>query len=89
MIFLTILNIVLMIGSTAFSSWWLSYWLGQGNGVRSKLIYPTFYPAHTHTHTNTLYYMSWIDFVMCLCDFSWEDVLIPSLSLPHQTVFHF
>lgn len=33
--FLTILNIVLMIGSTAFSNWWLSYWLGKGNGVRT------------------------------------------------------
>ncbi|KAI3377629.1 hypothetical protein L3Q82_008789, partial [Scortum barcoo] len=32
-IFLTILNIVMMIGSTAFSNWWLSYWLGQGNGI--------------------------------------------------------
>uniref|UniRef100_A0AAQ5XD39 ATP-binding cassette, sub-family C (CFTR/MRP), member 12 n=1 Tax=Amphiprion ocellaris TaxID=80972 RepID=A0AAQ5XD39_AMPOC len=32
--FLTILNMVLMIGSTAFSNWWLSHWLGQGNGVR-------------------------------------------------------
>uniref|UniRef100_A0A7N6AF19 ATP-binding cassette, sub-family C (CFTR/MRP), member 12 n=1 Tax=Anabas testudineus TaxID=64144 RepID=A0A7N6AF19_ANATE len=32
-VFLTILNIVLMIGSTAFSSWWLSFWLGQGDGV--------------------------------------------------------
>uniref|UniRef100_A0A671TJZ5 ATP binding cassette subfamily C member 12 n=1 Tax=Sparus aurata TaxID=8175 RepID=A0A671TJZ5_SPAAU len=30
--FLVILNIVLMIGSTAFSNWWLSYWLGKGNG---------------------------------------------------------
>ncbi|XP_023809459.1 multidrug resistance-associated protein 9 isoform X1 [Oryzias latipes] len=32
MTFLTILIIVLMIGSTAFSNWWLSYWLGQGDG---------------------------------------------------------
>lgn len=30
---LTILNIVLMIGSTAFSNWWLSYWLGKGSGT--------------------------------------------------------
>ncbi|XP_037602742.1 multidrug resistance-associated protein 9-like [Sebastes umbrosus] len=30
--FLTILNIVLMIGSTAFSNWWVSFWLGQGDG---------------------------------------------------------
>uniref|UniRef100_A0A8C2ZRL1 ATP binding cassette subfamily C member 12 n=1 Tax=Cyclopterus lumpus TaxID=8103 RepID=A0A8C2ZRL1_CYCLU len=27
--FLTVLNIVLMIGSTAFSNWWLSFWLGN------------------------------------------------------------
>uniref|UniRef100_A0A672ZZ09 ATP-binding cassette sub-family C member 5 n=1 Tax=Sphaeramia orbicularis TaxID=375764 RepID=A0A672ZZ09_9TELE len=33
---LVFLNIVLMIGSTAFSNWWLSYWLGQGNGVRTN-----------------------------------------------------
>lgn len=36
--FLTILNIVLMIGFTAFSNWWLSFWLGQGNGVRTKTL---------------------------------------------------
>ncbi|KAL7406371.1 hypothetical protein ABVT39_018840 [Epinephelus coioides] len=30
---LTLLNIVLMIGSTAISSWWLSFWLEQGNGT--------------------------------------------------------
>ncbi|XP_045888265.1 ATP-binding cassette sub-family C member 12 [Micropterus dolomieu] len=34
--FLTILNIVLMIGSTAFSNWWLSYWLGKGNGTLAQ-----------------------------------------------------
>ncbi|XP_061602841.1 ATP-binding cassette sub-family C member 12 [Cololabis saira] len=33
MTFLTIFIMVLMIGSTAFSSWWLSYWLGEGNGT--------------------------------------------------------
>ncbi|XP_029949274.1 multidrug resistance-associated protein 9-like [Salarias fasciatus] len=30
--FLVILNIVLLIGSTMFSSWWLSFWLEAGNG---------------------------------------------------------
>uniref|UniRef100_A0A669CX35 ATP-binding cassette sub-family C member 5 n=1 Tax=Oreochromis niloticus TaxID=8128 RepID=A0A669CX35_ORENI len=32
LVFLAVLNIVLMIGSTAFSNWWLSFWLGKGNG---------------------------------------------------------
>lgn len=32
-VFLTFMNIVLMIGSTAFSNWWLSHWLEQGNGT--------------------------------------------------------
>ncbi|XP_077481408.1 ATP-binding cassette sub-family C member 12-like isoform X2 [Stigmatopora argus] len=32
--FLLLLNMLLMIGSTALSNWWLSYWLGQGSGVR-------------------------------------------------------
>ncbi|XP_039990545.1 ATP-binding cassette sub-family C member 12 isoform X2 [Xiphias gladius] len=30
--FLTILSTVLTVGSTVFSNWWLSYWLGQGDG---------------------------------------------------------
>ncbi|XP_061819637.1 ATP-binding cassette sub-family C member 12-like [Nerophis lumbriciformis] len=34
--FLTFLNVVLMIGSTAFCNWWLSYWLGQGDGSGNK-----------------------------------------------------
>uniref|UniRef100_A0A7N6BHJ0 ATP-binding cassette, sub-family C (CFTR/MRP), member 12 n=1 Tax=Anabas testudineus TaxID=64144 RepID=A0A7N6BHJ0_ANATE len=44
-VFLTILNIVLMIGSTAFSSWWLSFWLGQGDGE----CYRTFRSANATT----------------------------------------
>ncbi|XP_070815026.1 ATP-binding cassette sub-family C member 12 [Chaetodon trifascialis] len=31
--FFTMLNIILLVGSTAFSNWWLSFWLGQGNGT--------------------------------------------------------
>uniref|UniRef100_A0A669DGN0 ATP-binding cassette sub-family C member 5 n=1 Tax=Oreochromis niloticus TaxID=8128 RepID=A0A669DGN0_ORENI len=31
LVFLAVLNIVLMIGSTAFSNWWLSFWLGKGS----------------------------------------------------------
>uniref|UniRef100_A0A669F4I8 ATP-binding cassette sub-family C member 5 n=1 Tax=Oreochromis niloticus TaxID=8128 RepID=A0A669F4I8_ORENI len=39
LVFLAVLNIVLMIGSTAFSNWWLSFWLGKGNGVRILSLY--------------------------------------------------
>uniref|UniRef100_A0A8C2HCC3 ATP-binding cassette, sub-family C (CFTR/MRP), member 12 n=1 Tax=Cyprinus carpio TaxID=7962 RepID=A0A8C2HCC3_CYPCA len=31
-----ILLFTLLVGSTAFSSWWLSYWLEQGSGVNSS-----------------------------------------------------
>lgn len=31
--FLVLLVFVLLVGSTAFSNWWLSHWLGQGNGT--------------------------------------------------------
>ncbi|KAK5935847.1 hypothetical protein CgunFtcFv8_021166 [Champsocephalus gunnari] len=34
--FLTLLNIVLLVGSTALSSWWLSFWLGQGDGSSNR-----------------------------------------------------
>uniref|UniRef100_UPI0037E82233 ATP-binding cassette sub-family C member 12-like isoform X2 n=1 Tax=Semicossyphus pulcher TaxID=241346 RepID=UPI0037E82233 len=34
--FLIILNFFLMIGCTAFSNWWLSFWLGTGNGTSSQ-----------------------------------------------------
>lgn len=34
-VFLFILALfVLNVGSTAFSNWWLSYWIKQGSGVR-------------------------------------------------------
>ncbi|XP_071390668.1 ATP-binding cassette sub-family C member 12 [Centroberyx affinis] len=33
--FLTIMVIILLVGTTAFSNWWLSYWLEQGNGTSS------------------------------------------------------
>ncbi|XP_075955733.1 ATP-binding cassette sub-family C member 12-like [Anarhichas minor] len=47
--FLTILNYFLMIGSTAFSNWWLSFWLGQGDGVRTISLSLTY--IHTYIHT--------------------------------------
>uniref|UniRef100_A0A8C1JB33 ATP-binding cassette, sub-family C (CFTR/MRP), member 12 n=1 Tax=Cyprinus carpio TaxID=7962 RepID=A0A8C1JB33_CYPCA len=38
-----ILLFTLLVGSTAFSSWWLSYWLEQGSGVNPY--------KHRHTHS--------------------------------------
>lgn len=36
-VFLFILALfVLNVGSTAFSNWWLSYWIKQGSGVRDR-----------------------------------------------------
>uniref|UniRef100_A0AAQ4PRF0 ATP-binding cassette, sub-family C (CFTR/MRP), member 12 n=1 Tax=Gasterosteus aculeatus aculeatus TaxID=481459 RepID=A0AAQ4PRF0_GASAC len=35
---LTLLSIVLMIGSTALTNWWLSFWLEKGDGVRTKSV---------------------------------------------------
>ncbi|XP_037312572.2 ATP-binding cassette sub-family C member 12-like isoform X2 [Pungitius pungitius] len=34
--FLALLSIVLMFGSTALNSWWLSFWLGKGDGSSNK-----------------------------------------------------
>lgn len=39
-----ILLFTLLVGSTVFSNWWLSYWLGQGSGVN---------PPHTHSCITT------------------------------------
>ena len=37
LVFLLILLLfVLNVGSTAFSNWWLSYWIKQGSGVRME-----------------------------------------------------
>uniref|UniRef100_A0A667YWU7 ATP binding cassette subfamily C member 12 n=1 Tax=Myripristis murdjan TaxID=586833 RepID=A0A667YWU7_9TELE len=44
--FLTLVIIVLLVGTTAFSNWWLSYWLDQGHGVRTN--------THTHTHIGNI-----------------------------------
>uniref|UniRef100_A0A669CI97 ATP binding cassette subfamily C member 12 n=1 Tax=Oreochromis niloticus TaxID=8128 RepID=A0A669CI97_ORENI len=41
LVFLAVLNIVLMIGSTAFSNWWLSFWLGKGNGFPCTAVLET------------------------------------------------
>lgn len=35
---LTLLSIGLMIGSTALTNWWLSFWLEKGDGVRTKSV---------------------------------------------------
>lgn len=43
MSFLCIFTIILLIGSTACSNWWLSYWLGQGSG--SSVRAPNLSPA--------------------------------------------
>lgn len=44
--FLFILSLFMLnVGSTAFSTWWLSYWIKQGSGVRvfikGQLSHPT------------------------------------------------
>lgn len=42
--FLTIMALfVLNVGSTAFSNWWLSYWIKQGSGVRTTSIFAFVY----------------------------------------------
>lgn len=33
--FICIFLVFVMVGSTVVSNWWLSYWLGQGSGVRT------------------------------------------------------
>nr|XP_057944786.1 ATP-binding cassette sub-family C member 12 isoform X2 [Doryrhamphus excisus]XP_057944787.1 ATP-binding cassette sub-family C member 12 isoform X2 [Doryrhamphus excisus] len=35
-VLVTLLNVVVMVGSTAFCNWWLSQWLGQGDGSPNK-----------------------------------------------------
>lgn len=34
-VLITFIIFLLLVGTTAFSSWWLSYWLEQGSGVIS------------------------------------------------------
>uniref|UniRef100_A0A673KPK5 ATP-binding cassette sub-family C member 5 n=1 Tax=Sinocyclocheilus rhinocerous TaxID=307959 RepID=A0A673KPK5_9TELE len=36
LLFIVILFFILLVGSTVFSSWWLSYWLEQGSGVNTS-----------------------------------------------------
>uniref|UniRef100_A0A672PR58 ATP binding cassette subfamily C member 12 n=1 Tax=Sinocyclocheilus grahami TaxID=75366 RepID=A0A672PR58_SINGR len=36
LLFIVILFFILLVGSTVFSSWWLSYWLDQGSGVNTS-----------------------------------------------------
>ena len=33
-----VLSFGINVGSTAFSSWWLSYWLSAGSGVRRSFL---------------------------------------------------
>ncbi|XP_040926020.1 ATP-binding cassette sub-family C member 12 isoform X2 [Betta splendens] len=40
LVLLTLLNVILMIGSTAFSNWWLSFWIGKGNGSSNSTTNP-------------------------------------------------
>uniref|UniRef100_A0A672PRC4 ATP-binding cassette sub-family C member 5 n=1 Tax=Sinocyclocheilus grahami TaxID=75366 RepID=A0A672PRC4_SINGR len=56
LLFIVILFFILLVGSTVFSSWWLSYWLDQGSGVNTY--------THTHTHTHTF-----IILIPCNCTF--------------------
>ena len=78
---LVILNIVLMIGSTAFSNWWLSYWLGQGNGVRR------IYLTHTHTHTHTLVTIhNIIKLINLLCFFPSHQIRLIARATSRKTM---
>lgn len=48
--FLVILSLFMLnVGSTAFSNWWLSYWIKQGSGVRflidGKIVHLIIWPS--------------------------------------------
>uniref|UniRef100_A0A669DVK2 ATP binding cassette subfamily C member 12 n=1 Tax=Oreochromis niloticus TaxID=8128 RepID=A0A669DVK2_ORENI len=94
LVFLAVLNIVLMIGSTAFSNWWLSFWLGKGNGVRilclkSNLRSTTITTKHYLHYYQTIYgVMTLIMVVLALikCFFFTYVTLRASCKL-HDTMF--
>ncbi|XP_049458237.1 ATP-binding cassette sub-family C member 12 isoform X1 [Epinephelus fuscoguttatus] len=83
---LTLLNIVLMIGSTAISSWWLSFWLEQGNGTS---------PQGDISENKHLYFYQMIYGLMVVVtvilaimkSFSYTTVTLNASSKLHNTMF--
>ncbi|KAM9409966.1 LOW QUALITY PROTEIN: ATP-binding cassette sub-family C member 12 [Pholidichthys leucotaenia] len=89
-VFLTLLNIVLMIGSTAFSSWWLSYWLGEGDGSHNSTTHPGDISKNPKLHFYQLIYGIMVIIMMALalikCFFYTYVTLRASCKL-HDTMF--
>uniref|UniRef100_A0A8C2ZTN6 ATP-binding cassette sub-family C member 5 n=1 Tax=Cyclopterus lumpus TaxID=8103 RepID=A0A8C2ZTN6_CYCLU len=86
--FLTVLNIVLMIGSTAFSNWWLSFWLGQGDGGRESktlniLQNPNF-NFYQMVYSMTVVVMLILAVIKC---FSYTWVTLNASTKLHNTMF--
>ncbi|XP_019731916.1 multidrug resistance-associated protein 9 [Hippocampus comes] len=59
--FLMMLNFVLMISSTAFCNWWLSYWLDQGSGSANET---TSEPGDIYKNPDIQFY--WLVYAMMM-----------------------
>uniref|UniRef100_A0A8C2ZVZ5 ATP binding cassette subfamily C member 12 n=1 Tax=Cyclopterus lumpus TaxID=8103 RepID=A0A8C2ZVZ5_CYCLU len=87
--FLTVLNIVLMIGSTAFSNWWLSFWLGQGDGnltvlYQSNILQNPNFNFYQMVYSMTVVVMLILAVIKC---FSYTWVTLNASTKLHNTMF--
>uniref|UniRef100_A0A8C2ZSC9 ATP binding cassette subfamily C member 12 n=1 Tax=Cyclopterus lumpus TaxID=8103 RepID=A0A8C2ZSC9_CYCLU len=89
--FLTVLNIVLMIGSTAFSNWWLSFWLGQGDGSfnrttsdQSNILQNPNFNFYQMVYSMTVVVMLILAVIKC---FSYTWVTLNASTKLHNTMF--
>uniref|UniRef100_A0A8C2GWP5 ATP-binding cassette sub-family C member 5 n=1 Tax=Cyprinus carpio TaxID=7962 RepID=A0A8C2GWP5_CYPCA len=81
LLFIVILFFILLVGSTVFSSWWLSFWLEQGSGVNTYI--------HTHTHTHMIYGIIIVVMVLlCIAKgYTFTKVTLRASSKLHDTMF--
>ncbi|XP_063046053.1 ATP-binding cassette sub-family C member 12 [Engraulis encrasicolus] len=90
---LVLLCFVLLVGSTAFSNWWLSYWLQQGSGNATALGNGTEGSITDHPDLQfyqLVYGLSIVAMVIfaLLKGYSFTQVTLKASSKLHDTMFH-
>uniref|UniRef100_A0A673KPL3 Multidrug resistance-associated protein 9-like n=1 Tax=Sinocyclocheilus rhinocerous TaxID=307959 RepID=A0A673KPL3_9TELE len=86
LLFIVILFFILLVGSTVFSSWWLSYWLEQGSGVNT----PYHLTIKSHLPFYQMIYGIIIVVMVLLCiakGYTFTKVTLRASSKLHDTMF--
>ncbi|XP_072320763.1 ATP-binding cassette sub-family C member 12 [Eucyclogobius newberryi] len=89
-VFLMLVIFALLVGTTAFGNWWLSYWLGQGNGFNDTVSNPGNITDNPKLHFYQMIYGLIVVFMLVLAIvkcFVYTSITINAACNYHENIF--